>query len=186
MRINLPLLGAIACAVLCAGPALAAPVFYCDAKSARERAEEIRTIKTEYLPGLKEIVEGSPLLGDQAHAGEEFKEWTARLAELELGEKSCKELREFERPKRPRPDDDGLVQPVIIPGDPENDPRAQPIYRQGDPDNDPRAAPPAPAPNAPDPGPTPQQPDDLLVQPQPDDLLVPVPAPPPRPSGSKR
>lgn len=160
MRINLILLGASACAALCAGPALAAPVFYCDAKSGRERAEEIRTIRTEYLPGLKEIVEGSPLLGDQAHAAEEFKEWTARLAELQLGVRSCQELREFERPKpkpTPSPPEDDLLVAVPPLPKPEDD-LLVPV-------------PPLPKPE-----------DDLLVPvprtPPPtaaDDLLVPIP-----------
>lgn len=141
-------------------PAAAAPVFYCDRNSAQERAEEIRVIRTEYLPGLKEIIEGPPGLGDRAHAAEEFKEWAARLAELELGDRSCRELREVEaerRRPRPPPEDDLLI-PPRPPSSVEDD----------------LLIPPTPPPAAED---------DLLVPPIPpraeDDLLVP-PTPPPR------
>lgn len=70
-------------------PADAAPVFYCDAKSARERAEEIRTIRSEFLPGLKEIVEGPPGLGDRAHAVQEFRSASPSWSSAFAPAKSC-------------------------------------------------------------------------------------------------
>lgn len=91
-------------ATLAPSMAAAAPVFYCDAESVAERAEEIETVRKEILPGLKEIIEGPPGMGDRAHAVSEFKEFTARLDELKLGVASCNELRDVERARRrPKP-----------------------------------------------------------------------------------
>lgn len=72
------------------------PVFYCDQKSMADRQAEIFTIRQDILPSLKAVIDDPNGGDDRVHATEEHAEWTAKLKDLLLGVRSCKELHTVE------------------------------------------------------------------------------------------